>query len=73
LDQSKIAMGEAHEEIYGTHQSTHKIKWLLCHVRFYWLTMINDCFRYYKGCESCQKFGDGQLAPTAMIHPIIKP
>jgi hypothetical protein len=71
-DQSKIAMGEVHEEIYGTHQSTHKIKWLLRHVRFYWLTMINDCFRYYKGCESCQKFGDGQLAPTAMIHPIIK-
>jgi hypothetical protein len=35
--------------------------------------MINDCFRYYKGCESCQKFGDVQLPPTAMLHPIIKP
>jgi hypothetical protein len=29
-------------------------------------------FRYYKGCESCQKFGNVQLAPTAMLHPIIK-
>jgi hypothetical protein len=35
--------------------------------------MINDYFRYYKGCESCQKFRDVQLAPTAMLHPIIKP
>jgi hypothetical protein len=35
--------------------------------------MINDCFRYYKGCESCQKFGDVQLALVAMLHPIIKP
>ena len=35
--------------------------------------MLNDCFRYYKGCESCQKFGDVQLAPAAMLDPIIKP
>jgi hypothetical protein len=35
--------------------------------------MLNYCFRYYKGCELCQKFIDVQLAPTAMVHPIIKP
>jgi hypothetical protein len=35
--------------------------------------MINDCFRYYKGCESCQKFKDVQLTPAAMMHLIIKP
>jgi hypothetical protein len=34
--------------------------------------MLNDSFRYYRGCESCQKFGDVQLAPVAMLHPIIK-
>jgi hypothetical protein len=34
--------------------------------------MLNDCFRYYKGCKSCQKFRDVQLAPAAMLHPIIK-
>jgi hypothetical protein len=71
-DQSKIAMREVHECIYGTHQSAYKMKWLLHHVRFYWPTIINDCFRYYKGCESCQKFRDVQLAPAAMLHPIIK-
>jgi hypothetical protein len=65
-------MGEVYEDIYGTHQPAHKLKWLLRHVGFYWPTIINDCFRYYKGCKSCQKFKDVQLAPTTMLHLIIK-
>jgi hypothetical protein len=72
LDQSKIAMGEVHEDICGTHQSAHKMKWLLHCGGFYWPTMISGCFMYYKGCELCQKFRDVQLAPAAMLHPIIK-
>jgi hypothetical protein len=35
--------------------------------------MINEFFRYYKCCESCQKFRNVQLAPATMLHPIIKP
>jgi hypothetical protein len=72
LDQSKIAMGEVHEGICDTHQSAHKMKWLLHRVRFYWLNMLNDCFRYYNGCESCQRFRNVQLALVAILHPIIK-
>jgi hypothetical protein len=72
-DQSKIAMREVHEGICGTHQSANKMKWLLHRAGFYWSTMLNDCFRYYRGCESCQKFRDVQLAPAVMLHPIIKP
>jgi hypothetical protein len=64
LDQSKIC---------GTHQSARKMKWLLRRARFYWRTILNDCFMYYKGCESYQKFGNVQLVHVAMLHPIIKP
>jgi hypothetical protein len=32
-----------------------------------------DCFKYYKGCQVCQKFGDVQIIPAAKLHPIIKP
>jgi hypothetical protein len=71
-DKFKIAMGEVHEGIRCSYQSAHKIKWLLHRVGFYWPTMLKDCFRYYKGCESCQKFRDVQLAPAAMLHLIIK-
>jgi hypothetical protein len=65
-NQSKVVMGEVH-------QSAHKMKWLLHCVGFYWLTMLDDCFTYYKGCESCQKFKNVQLAHAAILHPIIKP
>jgi hypothetical protein len=34
-DQSKIAVGEVHEGICGTHQSAHKMKWLLRRAGFY--------------------------------------
>jgi hypothetical protein len=52
-DQARVAMGEVHEGICGTHQSALKMKWLLCRASFYWPTMMADCFRYYKGCEEC--------------------
>jgi hypothetical protein len=51
-NESRIDTREVYEGIYGTHQSAHKIKWLLHCASFYWSTMLNDCFRYYKGCES---------------------
>jgi hypothetical protein len=35
--------------------------------------MIADCFKYYKVCQVCQKFGDLQLVPVAELHSIIKP
>jgi hypothetical protein len=35
--------------------------------------MIVDCFKYYKGCQVCQKFGDLRLVPAAELHTIIKP
>jgi len=72
-DQAKVAMGEVHEDICGTHQSAPKMKWLLRRVSFYWPSMISDYFRYYKGCEECQRFGNLQLVPAALMHPIIKP
>ena len=53
-DQARVAMGEVHEGICGTHQSAPKMKWLLRRAGFYWPTMMSDCFKYYKECEECQ-------------------
>ena len=53
-DQARVAMGEVHEGICGTHQLAPKMKWLIRRAGFYWPTMMADCFRYYKGCEECQ-------------------
>jgi hypothetical protein len=72
-DQTRVAMGEVYEGICGIYQSAPKMKWLLRRANFYWPTMMADCFRYYKGCEECQRFGNIQLVPATMLHPIIKP
>ena len=72
-DQAKVAMGEVHEGICGTHQSAPKRKWLLRRTSFYWPSIISDCFNCYKGCKECQRFGNLQLVHAASLHPIIKP
>jgi transposase InsO family protein len=72
-EQARVAMGEVHEGICGTHQSALKMKWLLRRAGFYWPTIMADCFRYYKGCKECQRFRNVRLVPATMLHPIIKP
>ena len=52
-DQARVAIGEVHEGICGTHQSAPKMKSLLRRAGFYWPSMMSDCFKYYKGCEEC--------------------
>jgi hypothetical protein len=71
-EHAKIAMGEVHEGMCGTHQSVHKMRWMIKRAGFYWPRMIDDCFKYYRGCEACQRFGDVQTVPASMLHPIVK-
>jgi hypothetical protein len=72
-EQAKVAMGEVHEGLCGTHQSAPKMKWMLRRAVRYCAMMMDDCVRYKKGCEACQKFGDVQLTPASILHPIVKP
>jgi hypothetical protein len=72
-EEARVAMGEVHGGICGTHESAHKMRWALRRTGVYWPTMIKDCFEYYRGCEACQKFGRIQVVPASMMHPIIKP
>jgi hypothetical protein len=64
-----LVMAEVHEGICGTYQSAPNMKWLLRKYGFYWPNIIVDCFKYYKGCQVCQKFDDLQLVPAAELHP----
>jgi ribonuclease HI len=54
---SNRLLHEVHEGTCGTHQSAHKMKWLIRRSGYYWPTMLEDCFKYYKGCQACQRFG----------------
>jgi hypothetical protein len=72
-EQAKVVVREVHDGICGAHQLAHKMKWLLRRARFYWLTMVDDCITYQKGCKACQQFRNIKLAPAGVMNSIVKP
>jgi hypothetical protein len=64
---------EVHDGAYGTHQPAHNMKWLIRRSGYYWPTMLEDSFKYYKGCQACQRFGKIKMVPASVMNPIIKP
>jgi ribonuclease HI len=72
-EESKVLMGEIHEGVCGAHQSAFKMKWVIRRNGYFWPTMLDDCFAYYKGCQECQKFGKVQRVSSSAMNPIIKP
>ena len=72
-DEAKCLMGEIHEGVCGAHQSAFKMKWMIRRNGYYWPTILEDCFKYFKRCQECQKFGNIQRAPASAMNPIVKP
>jgi hypothetical protein len=72
-EEAKLIMEEVREGIYGAHQPAYKMKWVVQHSGYFWPTLLEDCFRYYKGCRECQRFGEVQRAPSLAMNPIVKP
>jgi hypothetical protein len=64
-------MGEIHKGVCGAHQSAFKMKWMIGNNNYYWPTILEDCFKYYKGCQECYKFGSIQRVPASAMNPII--
>ena len=49
-EEAKVLTGEVHEGICGAHQSAYKMKWIIRRSGYFWPTILEDCFEYYKGC-----------------------
>jgi ribonuclease HI len=71
--ESNRLLHEVHEGTCGTHQSAHKMKWLIRRSGYYWPTMLEDYFKYYKGCQAYQRFRKIQMVPASVMNPIVKP
>ena len=71
-DEARSLMGEIHEGVCGAHQLALKMKWMIRRNGYYWPTILEDCFKYFKGCQGYQKFGNIQRAPASALNPIIK-
>ena len=65
-------MGEVHEGICGAHQLAYKMKWVIRRSGYFWSTILEDCFEYYKGCQDCQRFDNAQKSPASAMNPIIR-
>ena len=66
-------MGEVHEGVCGAYQLAYKMKWIIQRLWYFWATMLEDYFEYYKGCQDCQRFGNVQRSPALVMNHIIKP
>jgi hypothetical protein len=71
--ESNRLLHEVHEGTCGTHQSAHKMKWVIRRSRYYWPTLLEYCFKYYKEYQACQRFGKIQMVPASVMNPIIEP
>jgi hypothetical protein len=72
-EEAKKMMSEVHDGIFGAHQLAYRMKWVIRQAGWFWPTILEDCFEYYKGCQDCQRFGNIQRVPTSALNPIIKP
>ena len=72
-EEARKMMCEVHEGLCGAHQSAYRMKWKIRRTDYFWLTMLEDCFEYYKGCQNCQRFDNIQRALASAMNPIIKP
>ena len=72
-EEARVLIGEVHEGICGAHQSAYKTKWVIHRSRYFWPTILEEYFEYYKGCQDCQRFGNVQKLPASAMNPIIKP
>ena len=71
-EEAKVLMGEIHEVVCGSLQSAYKMKWVIRRNGYFWPTMLEDCFTYYRGCQEYQKFGSMQRGPASAMNPIMK-
>jgi len=49
------------------------MKWIIRRTGYFWPTILEDSFEYYKGCQDSQHFGNVQKSPASTMNPIIKP
>ena len=70
-EEAKVLMGEIHEGVCGSQQSAYKMKWVIRRNGYFWPTMLEDCFTYYRGCQECQRFGSVQRVPASVMNQAV--
>ena len=57
-DEQSMILQECHASPYGGHFAGDKTAHKILQSRFYWPTIIKDCFEWVKLCDQCQSMGN---------------
>jgi hypothetical protein len=59
-EEAKRMMSEVHNGLCGAHQSAYRMKWVIRKNGYYWPTILEDFFEYYKIVTSLEIFKEFQ-------------
>ncbi|XP_051140140.1 uncharacterized protein LOC127257718 [Andrographis paniculata] len=69
---SKI-MEEVNEGICCAHRAGLNMRWAIHRMGFYWPKIFDDCIRFAKGFQECQKHGPLHHLPRVDLQTMVKP
>ncbi|XP_051141299.1 uncharacterized protein LOC127258492 [Andrographis paniculata] len=72
-DETIKIMEEVHGGMCGAHRAGLNMRWAIHRMGFYWPKIFDDCIRFAKGCQECQKHGPLHHLPTVNLQKMVKP
>jgi len=71
--QAEYVIAEVHEGVCGTHIGGRALAAKILRAGYYWPTMKEDCSKYVKKCDKCQRFSNLHQAPPEYLSSVISP
>jgi hypothetical protein len=71
--QAEYVIAEVHEELCGTHIGGQALAAKVLREGYYWPTMKEDCSKYVKRWDKCQRFSNLHHAPPEYLSSVISP
>ena len=72
-NKAKKIVHEIHEGVCGTHASGHVMARQIMRVRYYWMTLENDCIGYVRKCNKFQIYADKIHIPSTSLNIMMSP
>jgi hypothetical protein len=73
MDGLLLNLHDVHEGACRTHQSAHKMKWLIRWSGYRWPPMLEDCIKYCKRVSSMSKILENTYGTVGVLGPTAHP
>ncbi|RDX95029.1 Gypsy retrotransposon integrase-like protein 1, partial [Mucuna pruriens] len=70
---SQYVVKEVHEGVCSTYIGGRELANKIARAGYYWPTLKNDCMKYVKRCDRCQRFAEVTTTPPKQLHSITSP